>query len=220
MSPEQRMAGRAGPIDARTMCLRSVRCSRMPAPGSPDIPDDIARIIRKALAMTPRPVATAVEFAAALPRPRRARATRRDQAPRAPSEGRDPGVAHRFARAHSPCSAPGARAGGEERGAPALRGDGAVRFGDATSRPMGIHRCRTRAAGDSAVAKCNPRSRTSSRDERAVGRARVDPAVRLRRRAAARQCLARRDTDHCTPPGARRITAWWIAKDGFVPATS
>src|SRR5882762_9104657 len=68
MSPEQRMAGRAGPIDARTdvFALGAVLQELL---GS-DVPDDVTRVLRKALDEDPdHRFSTAAEFAAALPRP-------------------------------------------------------------------------------------------------------------------------------------------------------
>jgi len=68
MSPEQRMAGRAGPIDARTdvFALGAVLQELL----GPDVPDDVARVLKKALDEIPdRRFSTAAEFAAALPRP-------------------------------------------------------------------------------------------------------------------------------------------------------
>ena len=83
MSPEQMMAGRAGPIDARTdvyalaAVLYELLTSSPPDPLSvrrggtnPDIPEDIARVIRKALSDAPAErFPSAAAFAAALPRP-------------------------------------------------------------------------------------------------------------------------------------------------------
>ena len=80
MSPEQRMAGRAGPIDARTdvFALGAVLYELLtgnppqtsPAGTTPDIPEDVARVLRRALDDVPdRRFPTTAAFAAALPRP-------------------------------------------------------------------------------------------------------------------------------------------------------
>jgi formylglycine-generating enzyme required for sulfatase activity len=80
MSPEQMMGGRAGPIDARTdvyalgAVLYELLTGGLPKHGAtvvhPEIPDDVARVLRRALHDIPEQrFAGAAAFAAALPRP-------------------------------------------------------------------------------------------------------------------------------------------------------
>ena len=80
MSPEQMMGGRAGPIDARSdvYALAAVlyemltgKPPKLPLPtAKADMPDDVNRVVRRALSDVPEQrFATAAAFAAALPRP-------------------------------------------------------------------------------------------------------------------------------------------------------
>jgi len=220
MSPEQRMAGRAGPIDARTdvFALGAVLQELL----GPDMPDDIARIIRKALADDPADrFATAVEFAAALPRPS--------------SSASDLGAIKRLVRrpkvaipallivllALLTVLAPGRARGRRERGRAALARATALsdsgRYLEAYAAFTDAERA---LPGDSAVAKLQPKvadilTVTSEPSGAHVWIQRFDTTA-----AQPRDSVLLGETPITARRLARGDYRLVIAKDGFVPATT
>src|SRR6267143_396215 len=221
MSPEQRMAGRAGPIDARTdvFALGAVLEELL----GPDVPDDVARVLRKALDDIPdKRFPTAAAFAAALPRPS--------------SSASDLGALSRLARrpkiaipavlvvllAVLTVLIPGRARARRERGSELLARAASLadsaRYGEAYAALTQAERDLPR---DSAVARLMPKVADI------VTVTSTPPGARVYVERFAGESAAQRHDSVLlgqTPLSARRMTRGdyrvVIAKDGFVPFTT